>query len=116
MILGPLNFSLAISLLTCSLVVLWSLYWAFRLRLPLRRRAFRYIFARFISPRSQALSPIPVLVPVPVPVPESQFPMPLQSLTRRGCQKLNADTYFNSTYLFVDDNKLKSRRMTAFYL
>ena len=47
------------------------------------RRAFRYIFARFISPRSK-ISPNS-----PIPVPESHFPfrsqrMPLQSLTRRA--------------------------------
>ena len=53
------------------------------LGVPLRRRAFRYIFARFISPRSQ--------IPVPqsqIPVPESHFPSPSPGPepARKGCR------------------------------
>ena len=61
------------------------LFWAFRLR----RRAFRYIFARFL--------PLPSPNPVPalksrsspqIPLPKSSQRMPLQSLTQRGDNKI----------------------------
>ena len=42
----PLNFELSIFSFQFSI---FNSIWAFRLRLQLRRRAFRYIFARFIS-------------------------------------------------------------------
>ena len=44
------------------------------------RRAFRYIFARYIStplPNSRFPSPIPVPVPVPVPVSRPRSPFPI---------------------------------------
>ena len=45
---------------TCCLVVLLSFSWAFRLRFQLRRRAFRYIFARcVITSLAKDAAPIP---------------------------------------------------------
>ena len=57
------------------------LFWAFRLR----RRAFRYIFARFLPHPN----PVPALKSrTQIPLPKNSQRMPLQSLTQRGDNKI----------------------------
>ena len=63
--------------------------WAFRLR----RRAFRYIFARFLplqNSRTQIPSPLPNPVPalkfpLPNPAPALKFPLP-KDAAPKGCR------------------------------
>ena len=70
------------SVVNCTLLIVnCTLFWAFRLR----RRAFRYIFARTPAPKSRSHFPLPS----PFPQKSSQR-MPLQSLTHSGCHKTNA--------------------------
>ena len=60
-----------LNLVTRCLRVLVTLFWAFA-----TRRAFRYIFFRFISPRSQ----------IPVPKSHFPFPNPIFRYAPKGCR------------------------------